>query len=151
MARSRSLYTLCVCLFILVAGGCDSAEVAEAPTFAEDALSNTTYNVVVLDEHDAVILLGELAFGERQENAVSGSWQLSPWGEQASFAALPGDGSFTGLIHGQAAIVQIALPETEATLGLIIEGVLDDRLVGSLRLLPGSEFEGRFEAIANRS
>lgn len=150
MTRSSYLFPYFLSLLLVLGGGCDSVEPPAPPVLAKDALSNATYNFVGLDQSESVVLLGKLDFSEREEGALSGSWELTPWGEQEHFTSLPGTGSFTGLIHGDVAVIQISLSEIGESLGLVVEGLHEDRLVGSLTLLPDSRFEGRFEAIARR-
>lgn len=147
MRLSNSLLTILLLPTVLVGIACDSAEPPRAVVFSADALSDISYHFVGLDGTEAVVLLGTLSFAESEGGTLAGSWQLAPWGEQEPFAALPGGGSFTGFIHGDRAILRIEWPGTDTSLGLVVEGLRDDRLVGSLILQPGMQFEGRFEAI----
>ena len=138
------LLIILACLFM----GCTNGEPTSPTTeFDESVLSDVSYNFVGLDQKEAVVILGQLNFSEVENLNISGTWNLETWGEQPQFSHLPANGSFSGFIHGQLGIINIDLPETEEFLGLIVEGVRENKLVGSLRLFPESEFSGRFEAI----
>ena len=56
-------------------------------------------------------------------------------------------GSFSGFMFGDEAIIEIDLPASDNSLGIVIEGILNDKLVGRISLLPSLEFDGNFEAI----
>lgn len=131
--------------FLLI--GCKSDEIVVPTAFNENDLSNVSYNFVGLDQEETVVILGQLNFAEIEGLNISGKWGLETWGEQPQFPHLPAEGAFKGFIHSDVAIINIDLPETEAFLGLVVEGFSENRLVGTLRLLPESKFSGRFEAI----
>lgn len=131
--------------FLIIA--CDSKDLSAPTAFNENDLSNVSYHFVGLNSKETVVILGQLNFSELEEFNISGTWSLETWGEQPQFPGLPADGTFSGVIHGELAIINFDLPETKEFLGLVVEGFRENKLVGTLRLLPESKFSSRFEAI----
>lgn len=147
MIYPKKMCMLPVVLMTFLTVGCGGAGVVPPTAFTVNDLSNASYNFVGLDDKETVVLLGQLNFAEVEESNISGTWSLETWGEQPHFSYLPADGTFSGFIHGQTAIITIDFPQTSESLGLVVEGFRESKLVGTLRLLPKSEFSGRFEAI----
>jgi hypothetical protein len=121
-------------------------------------LGQTSYAVIARDQNNTPVLLGVLGFDSITEDEITGHWRFETWGKQRYFSTLPLNannefpevadlGTFQGLIWGDQAILKIQVPETENSLGLILEGRLDNTLVGTISLLPEKQFDGRFEAL----
>jgi hypothetical protein len=57
----------------------------------------------------------------------------------------------TGTVFGRQVIIQIDLPAVESTLGIVLDRVVDERVAGTIQLLPSQSFQGVFEAIPTES
>ena len=124
-------------------------------------LSGKGYGVVVFSENGSLVLLGHLLFDEIQGDTISGRWCMETWGEQPAFPTLPvntGVGfpdaveleNYTSLIFGDMIIINLHLPDTEETLGIVIDKQIDEELFGTATLLPGKAFQGTIKAIQSK-
>jgi hypothetical protein len=132
----------------LVLLGCaqDERVVAPLAPVAADDLSGASYNVVAKNPSESVILLGQIRFAAASGGELTGSWSLRQW-SGSDVPGLPGEGELTGALAGNTAILRLALPGTESSLGMVAEGFREGRLTGKISLLPSLGFDGRFEAI----
>jgi hypothetical protein len=133
-----------------------------APTlFSIEDISNTSYNIIAKNDAGTVILLGHIHFTQSESDQISGTWNLETWGKNSLFPTLPVNegkkfpddkslGTFTGYVFGEQAIVKLSLPSSDNSLGMIVKGTSNGKLVGKITLLPGKEFDGNFEAIRTR-
>lgn len=147
MIYKNKMCFLSVVLMTLLIIACDSEDLTAPTVFNESDFSSVSYAFVGLNQNDIVVILGQLTFAKLEELYITGTWHLETWGEQPQFPHLPADGTLSGTIHGDLAIINIDLPETEEFIGLLSEGFREDKLVGTLTVHPDSKFRGRFEAI----
>jgi hypothetical protein len=148
-ARNLAL-ALLVVPAVLAGCGHDShvAPVATRPITATD-LSGQSYNLLVRNADQSVILLGHLRFGAVQpDGTVTGTWDLSPWGAETAVPDLPASGALTGTLAGSTLIVRLPLPSAGNSLGLVAGSFVNERLTGRISLLPAQSFDAGFEAIA---
>jgi hypothetical protein len=142
---ARSL--LSVLFLALISLGCSSREQVLAPQPLDPAdLAGRTFNVVAKNANESVILLGQLRLGPIVGTAIGGTWDLRQW-SGSDIPGLPGRGSVNGTVFGRAAILQLALPGTTETLGIVVDRLVKDRITGTISLLPSRSFTGSIEAI----
>ena len=147
-----------VILIVLFISCSDDKQPIEPTSFTIDDISNTSYRIVAKNDNDSVILLGRLNFNQIEDNEITGTWNLETWGKNSLFPTLAINegkqfptsaniGTFSGFISGNIAILEINLPSVDNSLGIVIKGILNEKLIGKITLLPNKEFDGSFEAI----
>lgn len=142
---TRSLLSLLV--LASISFGCSSRQQVLAPQPLDPStLSGGTFNVVAKNPDESVILLGQLHLGPIVGNAIGGTWDLRQW-SGSNIPGLPGRGSVSGSVFGRAAILQLDLPGTEQTLGIVVDRLVNGRVSGTISLLPSRSFRGSLEAI----
>lgn len=121
-------------------------------------LPGTSYGVAVLNDKGSVTLLGHLLFDDIQGDNITGRWYMETWGEQPVFSMLTvntGEAfpdtaelkSYTGMVFGDIIIITLHLPDSEESLGIVIEEQTGEELFGTVTLLPNKEFQGSIKAI----
>ena len=155
--KSAGIFFLLTAFLCLCA--CEKVVVTESKNgITASTLPGTGYGVVVLSENGSLILLGHLLFDEIQGDNISGRWCMETWGEQPAFSTLPvntGEGfpdavdleSYTGQVFGDMIIIKLYLPDSEESLGIVIEEQIDEELFGTATLLPNKAFQGSIKAI----
>jgi len=142
---ARSL--LPIFFLVMISLGCSSREQVLAPQPLDPAaLAGQTLNVVAKNADDSVILLGQLHLGPIVGTAIGGTWDLRQWSGH-DIPGLPGRGSVNGTVFGRAAILQLALPGTTQALGIMVDRLVNERITGTISLLPSRSFRGSIEAI----
>ena len=127
--------------------GCSGRQQVLAPQPLDPTtLAGGTFNVVAKSADESVILLGQLHMGPIVGTAIGGTWELRQW-SGSSIPGLPGKGSVNGSVFGRAALLQLDLPGTEETLGIVVDRLVDGRISGTISLLPSRSFRGSLEAI----
>ena len=127
--------------------GCSSHQQVLAPQPLDPStLSGGTFNVVAKSPDQSVVLLGQLHMGPIVGTAMGGTWELRQRSGH-SIPGLPGKGSVTGSVFGRAALLQLDLPGTDETLGIVVDRLVNGRISGTISLLPSRSFRGSLEAI----
>jgi hypothetical protein len=139
---------------LVAAAGCGGSPVTgtgnpfvQTTPLAGGELSGTSYNVVIKDAGETVLMLGSVDFTDQVGDSVSGTWSLEPWGDASRTAVSPGAGTLAGRLVGGQAIVQLKPGSGTESMGLLVEGFRAGRMVGTATILPAKNFDGRFEAI----
>jgi hypothetical protein len=136
-----------IALALLISLGCSSREQVLAPQPLDPTmLAGGTFNVVGKNASESIILLGQLHLGPIVGTSIGGTWELRQWTGNG-IPGLPGRGSVTGSVFGRAALLQLDLSGTEQSLGIVVDRLVDDRITGTISLLPSRSFRGTIEAI----
>jgi hypothetical protein len=142
---TRSLLPLA--FLTLLTLSCSSREQVLAPQPLDPAkLAGGTFDVVAKNTDESIILLGQLHLGPIVGTAIGGTWELRQW-SGSDIPGLPGRGSVTGSVFGRAAILQLDLPGTQQSLGIVVDRLVNERIAGTISLLPSRSFRGSIEAI----
>ncbi|MFC1650024.1 hypothetical protein ACFL2X_00490 [Candidatus Latescibacterota bacterium] len=123
-----------------------------------ETLHGKDYGVVVYSDSNPLVLMGHLSFQDIDGDIISGGWYMEAWGEQPHFSTLPVNmgeefpgndklEAFTGQIFGDMIIINLDLPGSEESLGIVLERQDGDELFGSATLLPDKAFDGKFKAL----
>lgn len=142
------MYRFLLLSALLVASACSSPASVEPPSKldAKD-VSNTEYNLLVLNDEDAAIFIGGLRFGRIDGDVVRAEWELEPWSEEPLFSNLPLSGRLTGFLHGGELFLLSDPFGDDDVMGLSQVSWQEERLSGKVDILPALEFKGRFEAV----
>lgn len=134
-------------LAVLLTLGCSAREQVLAPQPLDPAtLAGGTFDVVAQNANESIVLLGTLHLGPIVRTAIGGTWEMRQW-RGSDIPGLPGRGSVTGSVFGRAAILQLALPGTTESLGIVVDAQVNERITGTISLLPSRSFRGSLEAI----
>lgn len=141
----RSL--LPIAFLAMLSLSCSSHERVLAPEPLDPAtLAGGTFDVVAKNANESIILLGQLHLGPIVGNAIGGTWDMRQW-SGSDIPGLPGQGSVSGSVFGRAVILQLDLIGTQQSLGIVVDRVVNDRITGTISLLPSRSFRGSIEAI----
>ena len=152
---SKVILSLVITLFSL---SCQNNNpVSSAESFNPNELLGTTLSVFTKNENSD-ILMGILSFDNFNADSVSGRWRFESWGEQPLFYPLPVNsgekfpaladlGVFKGFIFGDELIITFTLPDTDVTVGIVLNRKTGNKIKGELTLLPDKKFVGRLEGI----
>lgn len=127
--------------------GCSERERVLAPQPLDPAtLAGGTFNVVAKNANASIVLLGTLHLGPIVGTSIGGTWDMRQW-SGSDIPGLPGRGSVTGSVFGRAAILQLDLPGRAESLGIVVDAQVNERITGTISLLPSRSFRGSLEAI----
>lgn len=154
-----SIVLLIVFCAVLCVTGCSKGGVTEDKkgVIIED-LAHSDIAVVVGTSKNSIVLMGHLKFDEIGETEVTGSWRFETWGENSTFSMLPVNtgpaftepdyiGTFTGTVFGDMLILDVPLPESESSLGIVLDRQEGENIYGSVSMLPDKTFSGSLKAL----
>ncbi len=153
---------LVLCLAVVgaaLSGGCSKDSPNEDKPGVQTAdLAGSDVAVVVMNGKKSVVLMGHLLFEDITETTVAGKWRFETWGENGTFSMLPANwgpdftgtdyiGEFTGTVFGDMLILDIPLPESTSSLGIVLDRQEGENIYGSAALLPDKTFSGSLKAL----
>lgn len=164
MKTTSAVYRLFLILCLALSGaalfgGCSKDSPNEdKPGVQTEALTGADVAVVVMDGKKSVVLMGHLLFEDITAETVTGKWRFETWGENGAFSMLPANwgpdftgtdyiGDFTGTVFGDMLILDIPLPESASSLGIVLDHQEGENIYGSAALLPDKTFSGSLKAL----
>jgi|GEM_PF-6409357 hypothetical protein len=138
---------------------CGKDTVTDSPSgVTVSELAGTEYGVAVLSENGSLTLFGHILFDEIEGETISGQWCMETWGEQTEFPTLAvntGEAfpektnllSYSGRVFGDMIILELLIPDSETSLGVMFDKQDGEELFGTATLLPGKGFNGSIKAI----
>jgi len=159
-ARALALIAAPTLTVVLVLAACQRDPTVEPETTGVDAaqLPGSCYGVALEDDASGDLLLGNLCFDALSEKSLTGTWNMESWGAQAQFASLPvnegrafpdtcGMEAFEAEVFGDLIIAALPLGLGETHLGIVLNDLADERLTGTVALLPTGGFEGTVDGV----
>ena len=158
--RSASVFCFVILIFLF---GCGKNNVVDDTSgISVKDLPGAEYGTVIMNGSGKISLLGWIHFGDINGDEITGQWIFETWGEQPYFTTFPSNTSgyfpdagyvseFNGQVFGDKVIISLPVPDSNDSIGIILDTQDGTELRGSVTLLPDKKFKGSIKALKKQA